>query len=99
VDEEGTSIPISERVKLKFKKDELLSDGKGIEMLMIAKFVKEKRKSVGLTQEEFANRSGVALTVVKKIEQGKSNLGVGGLLTILSMFGCTLDVKKNGKDN
>lgn len=32
-------------------------------------FVKERRKEVNLTQEEFADRAGVALTVVLKIEQ------------------------------
>lgn len=35
-------------------------------------FVKERRKAAGLTQEEFADRAGVALTVIRKIEQGKS---------------------------
>jgi len=31
---------------------------------------------VNLTQEEFADRAGVALTVVRKIEQGKENLSL-----------------------
>ena len=37
----------------------------------LAQFVKERRKEVNLTQEEFAERTGVALTVIRKIEQGK----------------------------
>ena len=37
---------------------------------MLSDFVKEKRKESGLTQEEFADRVGVALTVIRKIEQG-----------------------------
>lgn len=45
-------------------------------MIALADFVKQKRKEVNLTQEEFAERSGVALTVIRKIEQGKENLNL-----------------------
>lgn len=58
----------------------------------VGKFIAIKRKEVNLTQEEFADRAGVALTVIRKIEQGKTNLNVNGLLEVLSMFGCTLQV-------
>ncbi|RLD82096.1 MAG: transcriptional regulator, partial [Bacteroidetes bacterium] len=34
-------------------------------MKPIAEFVKERRKEAGLTQKEFAERSGVALTVIR----------------------------------
>lgn len=34
----------------------------------LAEFVKERRKEVNLTQEELAERAGVALTVLRKIE-------------------------------
>ena len=53
----------------------------------IAQFVKTKRKTVGLTQEEFADRTGVALTVVRKIEQGKTNLNMEKVNLVLRMFG------------
>lgn len=56
-------------------------------MLNIATLVKERRKAVGLTQEEFAERAGVALTVVRKIEQGKTNLNMDKVNLVLSMFG------------
>ncbi|PKP36649.1 MAG: transcriptional regulator, partial [Bacteroidetes bacterium HGW-Bacteroidetes-14] len=36
-------------------------------MRRVSEFVKERRKEVNLTQEEFAERAGVALTVVRKI--------------------------------
>ena len=57
--------------------------------------VRQRRKLAGLTQEEFADRVGVALTVVRKIEQGKTNINLEGLLIVLSMFGCTLNVSKS----
>lgn len=56
-------------------------------MRSIAEFVKERRKEVGLTQEEFAERTGVALTVIRKIEQGKSNLNMEKVNLVLKMFG------------
>ncbi len=66
----------------------------GDEYLRIGKFIKEKRKQLNLTQEEFASRCGVALTVIRKIEQGKSNLQLDRLLHVLMMFGCTLEVSR-----
>lgn len=56
-------------------------------MKTIAEFVKSKRKEVGLTQEEFALKAGVALTVVRKIEQGKGNLNFEKVNHVLKMFG------------
>jgi len=56
-------------------------------MKNLADFVKNRRKEVNLTQEEFADRAGVALTVVRKIEQGKTNLNVDKVNIVLSMFG------------
>ncbi len=55
--------------------------------MSLATFVKERRKAVRLTQEEFAERAGVALTVLRKIEQGKTNLNMDKVNLILRMFG------------
>lgn len=63
----------------------------------LARFVKERRKEVNLTQEEFAERAGVALTVVRKIEQGKTNLNMEKVNLVLQMFGHELaPVKRKG---
>ena len=59
-------------------------------MNSIAKFVKEKRQETRLTQQEFAARAGVALTVVRKIEQGKGNLNLEKVNQVLKMFGHVL---------
>ncbi|MHC1779520.1 MAG: helix-turn-helix domain-containing protein [Bacteroidales bacterium] len=56
-------------------------------MKRVSEFVKERRKEVNLTQEEFAERAGVALTVVRKIEQGKTNLNMDKVNLVLKMFG------------
>jgi y4mF family transcriptional regulator len=59
-------------------------------MNTLSEFVKTRRNEVNLTQEEFAERAGVALTVVRKIEQGKTNLNMDKVNLVLSMFGHTL---------
>lgn len=56
-------------------------------MNQIALFVKTRRKQLGMTQEEFADKAGVALTVIRKIEQGKENLNLSKVNRVLSMFG------------
>lgn len=66
-------------------------------MKKLAEFVKDRRKEVNLTQEEFADRAGVALTVVRKIEQGKTNMNFDKVNLVLSMFGHEL-VPMNSKE-
>jgi len=63
----------------------------------LVEFVKERRKEVNLTQGEFAERAGVALTVVRKIEQGKTNLNMDKVNLVLRMFGHEL-APVNSKD-
>lgn len=66
-------------------------------MKRLSEFVKSKRKQLGLTQEEFAEKAGVALTVIRKIEQGKENLSLSKVNQVLSLFGHVL-VPTNEKD-
>lgn len=44
-------------------------------------------KRSGLTQEQSASRSGVALTVLREIEQGKADLQLEKVNQVLAMFG------------
>lgn len=66
-------------------------------MKILSDFVKERRKEVNLTLEEFAERAGVALTVIRKIEQGKGNLNMDKVNRVLKMFGHEL-APVNAKD-
>jgi y4mF family transcriptional regulator len=59
-------------------------------MSELSYFVKTKRKQLGLSQEEFAEKAGVALTVIRKIEQGKENLSMSKVNQVLHMFGHVL---------
>ena len=56
-------------------------------MNTIAEFVKQKRKELGLTQEEFAIRSGLGLRFVRELEQGKETVRMDKVNQALSMFG------------
>lgn len=56
-------------------------------MNKIAKFIKEKRKEVGLTQEEFAMRSGLGLRFIRELEQGKETVRMDKVNQALAMFG------------
>jgi y4mF family transcriptional regulator len=67
-------------------------------MNLIASFVKTRRKLMGLTQEEFSTKAGVALTVIRKIEQGKENLSLQKVNQVLIMFGHVLG-PVNEKEN
>jgi len=56
-------------------------------MKTIAEFIKQKRKEAGLTQEEFAQRSGLGLRFVRELEQGKETVRMDKVNQALSMFG------------
>lgn len=53
----------------------------------IAVFIRENRKAAGLTQEEFAIRSGLGLRFVHDLEQGKETVRLDKVNQALAMFG------------
>lgn len=53
----------------------------------IAEFVKKSRKEAGLTQEEFAMRSGLGLRFIRDLEQGKPTVRMDKVNVALEMFG------------
>ena len=58
-----------------------------INMNRIGKYIKEERKKTGLTQEEFAMRSGLGLRFVRELEQGKETVRLDKVNQALAMFG------------
>ncbi len=55
-------------------------------MNKIAQYIKENRKAAGLTQEEFALRSGLGLRFVRELEQGKETVRMDKVNVALAMF-------------
>lgn len=56
-------------------------------MNKLSKFLKEERKKAGLTQEEFAMRSGLGLRFIRELEQGKATVRLDKVNQALAMFG------------
>ena len=56
-------------------------------MNKIAKFIKTNRKAAGLTQKDFAMRSGLGLRFIRDLEQGKETVRMDKVNEALAMFG------------
>ena len=56
-------------------------------MNKIGKYIKEERKQVGLTQEEFAMRAGLGLRFIRALDQGKETVRLDKVNQALAMFG------------
>ncbi len=56
-------------------------------MSTIGDFIKQNRKELGLTQEEFAIRSGLGLRFIRELEQGKETVRLDKVNQALAMFG------------
>lgn len=67
-------------------------------MKNISEFVKQNRKAIGLTQEEFAMRAGVGLRFVRELEQGKKTLRLDKVNQALAVFGAQVAVGRLNKD-
>lgn len=55
-------------------------------MNKIAAFIKENRRAAGLTQAEFAARSGLGLRFIRELEQGKETVRMDKVNATLAMF-------------
>lgn len=56
-------------------------------MNRLGSYIREERKKAGLTQEEFAVRSGLGLRFVRELEQGKETVRLDKVNQALAMFG------------
>lgn len=56
-------------------------------MKHIGEFIKQQRRQAGLTQAEFAFRSGLGLRFIRDLEQGKETVRLDKVNQALAMFG------------
>lgn len=56
-------------------------------MNVLGMFIRDQRKRAGLTQEEFALRSGLGLRFIRELEQGKQTVRLDKVNQALKMFG------------
>ncbi len=56
----------------------------------LGRFVKKKRKAMGLTQAELALTSGTGMRFIGDLENGKPTCQIGKTLTVLKTLGLRL---------
>jgi y4mF family transcriptional regulator len=66
---------------------------------LLIEFVKNRRKSLSLTQNELAKKAGVGLRFIRDLEQGKINLRMDKVNQVLSLFGHELAPVRQKKEN
>ena len=67
-------------------------------MNKISRFIKESRRSAGLTQEDFAVRSGLGIRFIRELEQGKETVRMDKVNIALGMFGMEAVPGKKDRD-
>ena len=60
--------------------------------MKLTKFIKDKRKDLGLTQIDLAKKAGVGLRFVRDLEQGKASVRLDKVNQILDLFGSEVGV-------
>lgn len=53
----------------------------------LSQFIKDRRKQLGLTQPELADRAGVGLRFIREFEQGKETVRLDKVNQVLALFG------------
>ena len=53
----------------------------------LVQFIKQRRKSLKMTQQDLADRSGVGLRFIRELEQGKKTVRLDKVNQVLSLFG------------
>ena len=56
--------------------------------------VRDRRKQVGLTQQQLADEAGVGLVFVSQIENGKETAQIGRVLKLLEALGLEVVVQE-----
>ena len=53
-------------------------------------FIKHRRRQLGLTQADLADRAGVGLRFIRELEQGKQTIRMDKVNQVLALFGSRL---------
>jgi hypothetical protein len=59
-------------------------------MATLSSIIKQKRKSLKLTQEDLSIKSGLGLRLIREIEQGKVSMRMDKVNQLLALFGMEL---------
>ena len=53
----------------------------------LVQFIKKRRKYLGITQQDLAERAGVGLRFIRELEQGKITVRLDKVNQVLALFG------------
>ena len=70
-----------------------------IKQTTLIDFVKARRKALGMTQEDLAQKSGVGLRFIRDLEQGKTTLRMDKVNQVLWLFGYELGPIESRRDD
>lgn len=62
----------------------------------IGNLIREERVRQGLTQADLAGISGVGITFISQLENGKATVEMGRVLNVLTMLGVDLIAERRG---
>jgi len=68
-------------------------------MTSLAITIKQKRKSLSLTQEQLSLKSGLGLRLIREIEQGKTSMRMDKVNQLLALFGMELIAAPKQRSN
>ena len=63
---------------------------KKLKTSILGRFIQQKRKSRGITQQELARHAMVSFTLVNRIENGDMKLNISSVNKVLHVFGYVL---------
>jgi y4mF family transcriptional regulator len=63
----------------------------------LSHFIRQQRKSIGLSQVELAGASGLGVRFIGDLERGKPTCEIGKTLQVLAMLG--IDVQLNPRES
>jgi len=70
-----------------------------MENISLKEFVRTKRKLLGLSREEVAQKAGVGLRFFRELEQGKETLKMDKVNQVLKLFGMQLGAVPMDRSN
>ncbi len=62
-------------------------------MKNIGNIIKERRKTLSITQRELAALAGIGINTLTKIERGEANPSLKVIMSILNTLGLEIDIK------
>lgn len=65
----------------------------------LSEFVRQKRKSLRMTQKEMSEKSGVGIRFIRELERGKETLKMDKVNQVLDLFGYELGPIESAKVN